>query len=59
MRRKPRVYENGPVAAQRFDKAMGRILAISKPELDRREAEYQESIKDRPKRGRKPVVAKR
>jgi hypothetical protein len=48
-------YYEGPEAAGRFDHAISRVLSVSKDELERREAEYQESRKGRPRRGPKPT----
>lgn len=49
-RPKPAEYHEGPEASWRFDHTMGQILSVTKEELDRREAAYQESRKgkDRP-----------
>jgi hypothetical protein len=44
----------GSDAAWRFEHAMGQILRVSKEELERREAAYQESRKAKPRRGPKP-----
>jgi hypothetical protein len=44
----------GPEAASRFDAAWGVSRAGSKEELDRREGAYQESRRDKPRRGPKP-----
>lgn len=44
----------GPEAAKRFEDTIDRILSVSKEELARREAEYQGSLKDQPRRGPKP-----
>jgi hypothetical protein len=53
-RRKPRQYEEGAEAARQFNGAVRQILSVSREELAKREAEYQESIKDKPRRGPKP-----
>jgi hypothetical protein len=52
-RRKSPQFHEGPEAAVHFDAAISRILTVSKPELERREAEYQDSMKDKPRRGPK------
>jgi hypothetical protein len=52
-RRKRVEYHDGAEAARRFEHTMDRLLRVSKEELAKREAQYQESIKDRPRRGRK------
>jgi hypothetical protein len=36
-------YHEGPEAAGRFERTMGRVLTVSKAELDKREAAYQKS----------------
>jgi hypothetical protein len=43
-------YHDGPVAAQRYEQGLGRVLSVSKEELAKREDAYQESRahKDRP-----------
>ncbi len=43
------VLQEGPDAARRFEDTMGRVLQVSKEELARREAEYQESRKNKPR----------
>jgi hypothetical protein len=53
-RRSTRPIE-GPEAAWRFEHAMGRILSVSKEELGRREAEYQEASRSKVRRGPKPT----
>lgn len=42
-RKRAVVAEEGPEAARRFESTIERLLRVSKEELDRREAEYQES----------------
>jgi hypothetical protein len=44
MMAKERVAE-GPEAARRFEDTMSRVLTVSKEELARREADYQENRK--------------
>jgi hypothetical protein len=43
-------YREGPAAAHRFERTLGRILRVDKEELARREAAYQKyrSTRDRP-----------
>jgi hypothetical protein len=53
-RRDRKDYVEGPEAAWRFNYAIGRVLSVSKEELERREAEYQEARKGKPRRGPKP-----
>ena len=38
-----REHHEGPDAARRFQHTMGRILTVSKAELDKREAAYKKS----------------
>jgi hypothetical protein len=54
-RKRVPVFYEGPEAALRFGHAMGRVLSVSKEELERREAEHQESRKGQPRRGPKPT----
>lgn len=49
----PQIGE-GPEAAWRADHAMTRVLRVSKDELQRREAAYQEQRKNKPRPGPKP-----
>ena len=44
------VIQEGPDAARRFEDTMNRVLQVSKEELTRREAEYQESRRDKKSR---------
>lgn len=48
-RSKRTMIQEGPDAARRFEDTMGRVLQVSKEELARREAEYQESRKNKPR----------
>jgi hypothetical protein len=48
------VYHEGPDAARRFEDTMDRLLRVSKEELARREADYQEARRVR----RRPVYKK-
>lgn len=47
-------YHEGPEAAWRIDYTLARVLSVSKDELDRRAAAYQESRKGKPRPGPKP-----
>lgn len=47
-------YHEGPEAAWRFEHAMHRLIRVPKEELDRREAEYNESRRSQAKPGPKP-----
>ncbi len=49
-------YEEGPVAAQRFEDAMRRVLTVSKAELDKREADYKNSRQT--KKGTRTIPAR-
>ena len=49
------VVDDGAQAARRFDDTMSRVLSVSKEELARREAAYQESRRDKPRQGPKPT----
>ena len=51
------VIEQGPEAARRFKDTMGKVLRVSKDELNRREADYQESR--RPRLARTPKHTER
>jgi hypothetical protein len=57
-RRRPTEYIEGPEAAERFDRALVHVLTVSKSEMNKREAAYQQarSTKDRP--GPRPKRAK-
>ena len=55
-RQKPAVVQEGPEAASRFERTMDRLLSVSKEELAKREAEYQDAQQDKPRRGPKPSV---
>ena len=48
-------YQEGPEAAWRFEHGMSRILRVSKEELAKREAAYQDSTRHKPRRGPKPT----
>ena len=48
-RKRAAVAQEGPNAARRFEDTMDRLLRVSKEELARREAEYQESRKNKPR----------
>ncbi len=54
-RRKQAVVDEGPLAAVRFDSAMNRMLRVSKDELAKREAAYQEASRAKIRRGPKPT----
>jgi hypothetical protein len=47
-------YREGPEAAERFDGAMNRLLKISKEELTKREATYQQSRPTKKPHRRRP-----
>ena len=47
--------EEGPDASKRFESTMGRLLRVSKEELAKREAAYQETNRTKPRRGPKPT----
>jgi len=49
------VTGEGTAAARRFDATMDQLLRVSKAELEKREAAYQEARKDKPRRGPKPA----
>lgn len=55
MRRASKVaeYHEGPQAAQRFERTLGHVLKVSKEELARREAAYQEASARRHRPGPK------
>jgi hypothetical protein len=55
MSKRAAVAAEGPEAAGRFDRAMGKILTVSKDDLARREAEYTEANRHKAKRGPKPT----
>ena len=57
-RRKPPQFDEGENAARRFEGVVGRVVRVSKEELERREAAYRDSTKDAPKRGPKPKPAR-
>jgi hypothetical protein len=46
-------YREGPRAAERFNRTLREVLGVSKEELAKREAEYQESRKHRVRPGPK------
>jgi hypothetical protein len=50
-------YHEGSEAAWRAERALGTVLSVSKEELARREAAYEESQKGKPRRGPKPTKA--
>ena len=52
-RPKRTVVEEGPEAAKRFEDTMDRLIRVSKEELARREAEYQNANRTKPRRGPK------
>lgn len=54
-RAKPTVVEEGPEAARRFERTMDRLFSVSKEDLAKREAEYQEAQRGKPRRGPKPA----
>lgn len=54
-RKRPPVIHEGPDAAKRFDGTMGSLLRVSKEELAKREADYQEASKQKTRRGPKPA----
>ena len=54
-RKRTAIIQEGPDAARRFEDAVTRVLRVSKEELDRREADYQESSRAKPRRGPKPT----
>ena len=54
-RKRTAVIEEGSAAAQRFKDSMGRVLSVSKEELARREAAYQEASRTKIRRGPKPT----
>ena len=49
------VVHEGPAAARRFEDTMGRVLQVSKEELGRREAAYQDARADKPSPGPKSI----
>jgi hypothetical protein len=53
--RKRAVIHEGPEAAWRFEHSLSRILSVPREELDKREAKYQESRKNKPRPGPKPT----
>jgi hypothetical protein len=54
-RKRTTVVQEGPEAAQRFEHTMHRLLSVSKEELARREAEYQDAQRGKVRRGPKPT----
>jgi hypothetical protein len=54
-RRKAAQYDEGPEAAERFKRGLSDVLSVTKEELARREADYNESRRDKPRRGPKPT----
>lgn len=47
--------QEGPDAARRFEDTMDRLLRVSKEELARREADYQEARRTRKSRASRPT----
>ena len=54
-RKRIAVVQEGPDAARRFEDTMGRVLQVSKEELGRREAAYQDARADKPSPGPKSI----
>jgi hypothetical protein len=54
-RQKRTEIQEGPDAARRFEGTMGRLLRVSKDELARREAKYQDANRTKPRRGPKSI----
>jgi hypothetical protein len=52
---KRRIIVEGADAARRFEDTMDRLLRVSKEELARREAQYQNASRTKPRRGPKPT----
>jgi len=55
-RQKPTIVQEGPEAANRFERTIDRLLSVSKEELAKREAEYQDAQRGKPRRGPKPTA---
>jgi hypothetical protein len=55
VRKKARVLEEGQEAAERFAHTVRRVLSVSKEELAKREANYQEASRSKIRRGPKPT----
>jgi hypothetical protein len=57
-RRSPRARASveGPEAVERFEKLLGRVITVSKEELNRREAEYQKNRPEQKRRVPSPKV---
>jgi len=53
-KRQRQEFVEGPEAAWRAEQVLGKILRISKPELERREAAHNEANLQKRKRGPKP-----
>lgn len=56
-RKRAAVIDEGADAARRFEDTMNRVLRVSKEELARREANYQEASRTKPRRGPKPMTS--
>ena len=54
---KAKEFIEGPEAFQRFGALMGKLVAMPREEMARREAEYQAQAALKPKRGPKPKPA--
>jgi hypothetical protein len=54
-RRKAREYHEGPEAADRFQRGLSNVLSVTKEELTKREANYDETRRNKARRGPKPT----
>lgn len=57
-RKRTAVIQEGPEAARSFEDTMDRVLRVSKDELARREAEYQEARRTKKLRTPRPTTTK-